>query len=165
MILLVYWWIVPRLGYPCTSGDDPDLLLEHRVSFWLSLHKRGWSWKHWTNLSIKQVIPAQAGMILSSHLVRSISVGYPCTSGDDPGPLSRMNNHSRLSLHKRGWSPILHNNKLHLKVIPAQAGMILINTKSESTSYSYPCTSGDDPGWIRYRIIIKLLSLHKRGWS
>ena len=31
------------------------------------------------------VIPAQAGMILSSRFMLLVIGGYPCTSGDDPG--------------------------------------------------------------------------------
>ena len=30
-------------SYPCTSGDDPILIFINMNSYWLSLHKRGWS--------------------------------------------------------------------------------------------------------------------------
>ena len=49
-----------------------------------------------------EVIPAQAGMILSSGKIPNFYNGYPCTSGDDPTIEKVEDADSKLSLHKRG---------------------------------------------------------------
>ena len=35
-----------KTSYPCTSGDDPGLTVVFNFMPWLSLHKRGWSYKN-----------------------------------------------------------------------------------------------------------------------
>ena len=49
------------------------------------------------------------------------------------------------------------------KVIPAQAGMILISDKALIIDVGYPCTSGDDPDISFDELQPLELSLHKRG--
>ena len=41
MILLVVEKGNEIISYPCTSGDDPKLILVYVHKLWLSLHKRG----------------------------------------------------------------------------------------------------------------------------
>ena len=50
-----------------------------------------------------------------------------------------------------------------MKVIPAQAGMILDHFQNQYHFCSYPCTSGDDPTKAWREAFPKALSLHKRG--
>ena len=84
MILFKKWLTISLRGYPCTSGDDPDVLAVHIQRRWLSLHKRGWSGRYRRIWSVQTVIPAQAGMILFSNFTCLNFSCYPCTSGDDP---------------------------------------------------------------------------------
>ena len=71
----------------------------------------------------------------------------------------------QLSLHKRGWSCAWLPSHFTVKVIPAQAGMILWYFFIYIDYFGYPCTSGDDPRWIITIRYWEVLSLHKRGWS
>ena len=90
---------------------------------------------------------------------------YPCTSGDDPEHWKGIYQPLWLSLHKRGWSQSDVKELNCLLVSPAQAGMILIDQYLALSVSCYPCTSGDDPGWLDGIVGIDELSLHKRGWS
>ena len=124
--IVTYIW---RRGYPCTSGDDPETLGTINDLLKLSLHKRGWSWNPACEWYRRKVIPAQAGMILTSAMPWNASLSYPCTSGDDPAFRWNEKVLGWLSLHKRGWSRYMGNTDYKGKVIPAQAGMILAQRK------------------------------------
>ena len=97
--------------------------------------------------------------------VRLVLRRYPCTSGDDPKNYGLTICKFKLSLHKRGWSRIDSYCRTPCAVIPAQAGMILMQKRRDQAKKSYPCTSGDDPTWQNAKWICTWLSLHKRGWS
>ena len=125
MILYFAQFTVEGTSYPCTSGDDPILIFINMNSYWLSLHKRGWSYTNLNNISRLVVIPAQAGMIPLRHGAKPALRRYPCTSGDDPEMILSKEEFIELSLHKRGWS------------LSFLSWIQFLN--------SYPCTSGDDP--------------------
>ena len=104
MILSLISAMILDWGYPCTSGDDTIHRYDRWIQLRLSLHKRGWSGTGLVVLSIPLVIPAQAGMILTSDIPSWQSLSYPCTSGDDPSKVIPSLGVIMLSLHKRGWS-------------------------------------------------------------
>ena len=125
MILQNILLIVHLFRYTRTRGDDPGVYESNDKLEALYPHTRGWS--YCCNLFRWRipVIPAHAGMILTSVFNSIKSVSYTRTRGDDPAWPRLIPASLTLYPHTRGWSYTLFFTLSILFVIPAHAGMIL----------------------------------------
>ncbi len=131
-------------GFTRMSGDHPycsDLCRRRRRFY---PHERGWSlaWEYqWITL---EVLPAWAGMILSSMAEEIKGAGFTRMSGDDPKLMTTIRLNPEFYPHERGWSLRTPMPPLHDGVLPAWAGMILLGVTKTSSLPGFTRMSGDD---------------------
>ena len=126
MILFLLLLQIKPCRYTRTRGDDPECWLYNVVLCKLYPHTRGWSWSEYFGADILSVIPAHAGMILSWWAKHYQTTRYTRTRGDDPLPKRKQSWVNKLYPHTRGWSCFLLVLLSFRQVIPAHAGMILV---------------------------------------
>ena len=111
------------------------------------------------------VLPAWAGMILSSEPQLGQILCFTRMSGDDPDICSICKLSSKFYPHERGWSYKLQGHYGKLQVLPAWAGMILTVPTKVQAGKSFTRMSGDDPIIYNMANSIAKFYPHERGWS
>ena len=148
-----------------TRGDDPLALIYKYKTLMLYPHTRGWS----STKNIKccgfSVVPAHAGMILTSPFSNITILCCTRTRGDDPEIMTMLAQAIGLYPHTRGWSSSTAFTKATTPVVPAHAGMIPQVPIRQIPQRSCTRTRGDDPTNFYCKLIVIQLYPHTRGWS
>ena len=149
---------------PCTRRDGPSSCLMVCILLSFSLHAQGWPRLPKILEDCQEVLPARAGMALSTRDTPYSGLRSPCTRRDGPVTRDSCPNSSTFSLHAQGW-PLCGNSPDVLGVVlPARAGMALGDETYTSCKGGSPCTRRDGPSecpweWTEYQF-----SLHAQGW-
>ena len=106
---------------------------------------RGWSCRYFFVAIGQSVIPANAGVILTSVQLKRWSMSYPRECGGDPDSFIMIFFWLLLSPRMRGWSYCGKPIVKEYDVIPANAGVILSDAAANSLFVSYPRECGGDP--------------------
>ena len=113
-------------------------------------HRRGWSYLNLLYSHRCIVLPAQAGMIPQRRLKMKKTLSITRTGGDDPSPRPSWIKTSLYYPHRRGWSWLQTRYPFLRRVLPAQAGMILLLCSLVFLLECITRTGGDDPSITFY---------------
>ena len=91
------------------------------------------------------MLPAHAGMILSIILPSCFLIDVTRTRGDDPTQNLTETGAEECYPHTRGWSLDDSIREIKDEMLPAHAGMILIDFSREKRGTDVTRTRGDDP--------------------
>ena len=158
-----YFHQLPRS--PCTRRDGPGLCGMFFRGALFSLHAQGWPCLSRNSQSLVTVLPARAGM--ARHVSRRVLPQRcsPCTRRDGPHPRTQKIIVDQFSLHAQGWPDLrlfpelVETFSLHAQgwpgfsiyearlcvVLPARAGMALLEAQNEWVLCCSPCTRSDGP--------------------
>ena len=150
VILTVITLRKTRNSYPRECGGDPVNYCMYKNANLLSPRMRGWSQEGAEGKAYKTVIPANAGVILSSFKSLISSSRYPRECGGDPEFAQPKHEQNQLSPRMRGWSYDTRFGSIIKGVIPANAGVILKSSSFFSSVESYPRECGGDPEYSQY---------------
>ena len=87
------------------------------------------------------------------------------TCGDDPRTEYGHNRKSSYYPHMRGWSWALSVCLCFQTILPAHAGMILIEYRADKQGENITRTCGDDPVTCAPCVCLDRYYPHMRGWS
>ena len=165
MILSNNSWLVRHQCITRTCGGDPKVfsILIRPLSYYP--HMRGWSYSLKALNKALLVLPAHAGVILTSSNTSSTSVCITRTCGGDPSMQVVCKIPPKYYPHMRGWSQLPCNLSNWYGVLPAHAGVIPPDNLVTLFSTCITRTCGGDPGRNRQLNISKVYYPHMRGWS
>ena len=145
MILLSTALCMASCGITRTCGGDPDMPASLTVNAEYYPHMRGWS-------SIK-------------GFFSGLSLSITRTCGGDPKRSNKQCLAVKYYPHMRGWSAWWPCLSCCIIVLPAHAGVILINPWSFCWMGSITRTCGGDPFCVRLITFPIKYYPHMRGWS
>ncbi len=139
----------PHHGAPRASGDGPAGLTPARMLPSCSPRERGWSQHPGPHDTLEYVLPARAGMVLSSPCSAAARVSAPRASGDGPDPAGAPLITASCSPRERGWSLNQRTMQPEDRVLPARAGMVPV---TETTDSPVPMCSPRERGWSHFTV-------------
>ena len=128
-----------------TCGGDPIHWIIFNLENTYYPHMRGWSYHYRIFLSVGQVLPAHAGVILAIQLLMLTHQCITRTCGGDPSANRHFVSRRPYYPHMRGWSSDT-TETCHLEaVLPAHAGVILMELVLLVAGACITRTCGGDP--------------------
>ncbi|ALC04816.1 hypothetical protein CDES_01745 [Corynebacterium deserti GIMN1.010] len=127
--------------------------------------RRGWSLSPPHHSAARLVLPAQAGMVRLTGLLKIGRTRSPRSGGDGPSDVGHEHPISEFSPLRRGWSHATGLHRPRRAVLPAQAGMVRVKGMQVQRSLSSPRSGGDGPSLARVFAFRRKFSPLRRGWS
>ena len=133
---------IKQVCYPRECGGDPCQFI--KCKFWdtLSPRMRGWSCTQEPYERCCIVIPANAGVILTSVQLKRWSMSYPRECGGDPDSFIMIFFWLLLSPRMRGWSWNWVKRNTRYFVIPTGAGGSLLDKTIVASTPVIPADAG-----------------------
>ncbi len=149
---------------PRASGDGPIDASTAGAGAGCSPRERGWPPARRAPMATPPVLPARAGMARRLDVPPAEGDGAPRASGDGPVSSGGAGPALACSPRERGWPPFLEPFPEPFRVLPARAGMALVDAAATSQSGGAPRASGDGPGGRGRHVTEWRCSPRERGW-
>ena len=146
-------------------GGDPYLFVIVLTFFRFFPRMRGWSRNSPSTKSWEVILPAYAGVILMNEVRQWCFSNSSRVCGGDPIVIIINQNDFSFFPRMRGWSFRVSEKKVKSKILPAYAGVILLQSFNLQETGNSSRVCGGDPISYNNAYNIVIFFPRMRGWS